>query len=77
MYIPYQEALLRLLCASLVYPCPAGAVSHSAKLVAGLRAVESEEGAGAALFDDPLAGVLAGDEVVRQARDYAMVMPTL
>ncbi len=48
-------------------------MSHSAKLVAGLRAVESEEGPGAALFDDPLAGVLAGDEVVRQARDYAMV----
>ena len=53
--------------------CAAGAVSHSAKLVAGLRAVESEEGPGAALFDDPLAGVLAGDEVVRQAQDYAMV----
>ena len=53
--------------------CTAGAVSHSARLVAGLRAVESEEGPRVALFDDPLAGVLAGDEVVQQARDYAMV----
>ena len=53
--------------------CLAGVVSHSAKLVAALRAVESEESSGAALFSDPLAGVLAGDEVVQQARDYAMV----
>ena len=68
--------LLSLNCCAhrrLCSTCAAGAVSHSAKLVAGLRAVESEEGPGAALFDDPLAGVLAGDEVVRQARDYAMV----
>lgn len=50
-------------------------MSHSARLVAGLRAVESEEGPGAALFSDPLAGVLAGDDVVRQVRDYAMVTP--
>ena len=54
----------------------AGAVSHSARLVAGLRAVESEEGA-AALFHDPLAGLLAGDSVVQDARDYANVRPQL
>ena len=50
----------------------AGAVSHSAKLVAGLRAIEWEEG-NAALFSDPLAGVLAGDKVVQECHDYAMV----
>ena len=53
----------------------AGAVSHSAKLVAGLRAMECEEGE-AALFSDPLAGILAGDSVLHECRDYAMVSET-
>jgi hypothetical protein len=34
--------------------------------------MECEEGE-AALFSDPLAGVLAGDKVLQECRDYAMV----
>lgn len=49
-----------------------GAVSNSARLIAGLRAVESEEGAAALLYD-PLAGLLAGEAAVHHARDYANV----
>lgn len=40
---------------------------------AALRALEDQEGEGA-LFSDPLAGLLAGRDAVRQAEAYAQVL---
>ena len=40
-------------------------MSNSARLVAAVRFLESEEGRGA-LYSDPLAGALAGDKIVQQ-----------